>query len=116
MLGGYSAAHLLDAVTEGGEGAAYGQGRHGNGFSSVAAVRKRPISASHADRELPKREMSWLGWRAKSSQRNCAMARKFRTHTPRPNAIIKRNMTRPRNHTSLMAGLPSVAFVSMAPP
>lgn len=39
-------AHLLDAVTE---GRAYGQGRHGNGFSSVAAARKQPISASHAE-------------------------------------------------------------------
>src|SRR5215468_6612391 len=98
---------------EDGEDAAYGQGRHGNGFSSVAAVRKRPISASHAERELPKRATSWLGWRAKRSQTNCAMARKFRTHTPKPNAIMKRNMTRPRNHTSRAAGLPSGAFVSM---
>jgi Sulfatase-modifying factor enzyme 1 len=104
--------HLLDAVEEG-EGAAYGQGRHGNGLSSVAAVRKRPISASHAERELPNKAINWFGWRAKRSQRNCAMARKFRTHTPKPNAIMKRNMTRPRNHTSRVADLPSGAVVSM---
>src|SRR5215831_20089598 len=113
LEGSYATAQLLDAVIEGGEGAAFGQGRHGNGLSSVVAVRKRPISASHTERELPKRAMSWLASRAKRSQRNCTIARKFRSHTPRLNAIMKRSMNRPRIQTSRVVGLSSGTFVSM---
>ena len=32
---------------------ALGQGPHGNGFCSVALVRKRPMSASQVESELP---------------------------------------------------------------
>src|SRR5262245_32505899 len=85
---------------------------HVKGLSSVAQLRKRPTSASHAVRELPKRATSWLCSRENRSQINCTIAMKFKTQTPNPNPIMKRSMNRPRSHTSRVDDFTSSAFVS----
>src|SRR5262245_35766392 len=86
---------------------------HVKGLASVAQLRKRPTSASHAERELPKLATSGLCSRENRSQINCTIAMKFKTHTPSPNAIMNRSMNRPRIHTSRVDGLSFGAFLSM---
>src|SRR5262245_60471956 len=86
---------------------------HVKGLASVAQLRKRPTSASQAERELRKLATSGLCSRENRSQINCTIAMKFKTHTPSPNAIMNRSMNRPRIHTSRVDGLSFGAFVSM---